>query len=302
MALAQRSRRDAAAHTWASHLARAEARLADAGSPSPALDAAVLLQWVTHVPAARLIAEGQTPLSAEQVALYDSWVARRAQHEPVAYITGHKAFMGLDLYVDRRTLLVRPLSQALVEIVLELARLSGRDDLIAADVGTGSGALALALAALEPGFARIYGTDCSAEALAVARINGARHGMDGRITWLEGDLLAPVPEAVDYLLANLPYIPADLPGIAPSVRDYEPPVALYGGPDGLDLLRRFLTQVPAKLRPGGALVMEIGSGQRRDVEALLRASLPAARIHAPGQATWATHLLVAECPNEEVTA
>jgi release factor glutamine methyltransferase len=186
-----------------------------------------------------------------------------------------------------------------VELVLELARLRGRDDLLLADVGTGSGALALAAAVLEPRLAHVYGTDCSADALEVARRNGARYGLDARVSWLQGDLLTPVPEPVDYILANLPYLPLDQlpldpPGLVRSVLEYEPHVALFGGPDGLDLLRRFVVQVPAKLRPGGAIVLEIGRGQRETLEALLRAVLPAARFRVKGKTVWADHVLVAE--------
>jgi release factor glutamine methyltransferase len=116
----------------------------------------------------------------------------------------------------------------------------------------------------------------------VARINGTRYGMDGRITWLAGDLLDPVPEPVDFMIANLPYIPTDVPDMAPSVRNFEPHVALFGGDDGLELLRRFIAQVPTKLRPGGTLVMELGSGQRAEVERLVRLALPDAHAHVRG--------------------
>ncbi len=149
-------------HTYGAQISWAEGVLAAAGSPSPWLDAAVLLSRLAGAPVAALIAEPGRPLATESVERYAAWIARRAEHEPVAYITGHKAFMGLDLLVDRRTLLVRPSSQALVEVVLEMARLRPEAALRAADIGTGSGALALALATLEPRFAHIAAADCSA--------------------------------------------------------------------------------------------------------------------------------------------
>lgn len=282
MAGLRRAPRQDAALSCGAQLARATATLRASGSPSPELDAHVLLMWLTGYVMATLEDEPGRLLSAELAARYAAWVARRAQSEPVSYITGHKAFMGLDLYIDQRALLVRPFTEALVTQVLELSRLEPAREQMAVDVGTGCGALALALASLEPRVTRIYATDCSRDALAVARINGTRYGMEGHIAWLEGDLLDPVPEPVDFIVANLPYIPTDVPGMAPSVRNFEPHVALFGGADGLDLLRRFIAQVPTKLRPGGTLVMELGPGQRAEVERLVRLALPGARSSVRG--------------------
>src|SRR5262249_46867806 len=155
MAVHHPPQHDAILLTWGAQMDWAEAVLAHAGSPSPGLDAAVLLQWLVRGPPPPLGAGGDGGLSSEQARCFGGWVARRAEGEPVSYITGHKAFMGLDLHVDRRALLVRPMTQVLVEIVLEMARLRPQQDLLVADVGTGSGALALALAALEPSIARI---------------------------------------------------------------------------------------------------------------------------------------------------
>ena len=277
--------------TWA------EAVLTAASSPSPRLDTLVLLSWLVGVPAGALIATPDHPLPAEIVERYAAWVARRAEHEPVAYITGHKAFMGLDLLVDRRALLVRPSSQALVGVVLELARLRPETALRAADVGTGSGALALALATLEPRFAHIAAVDCSADALDVARHNGARYRMGERITWLLGDLLAPIVESVDMIVANLPYLPDDLPDVAPSVRGYEPHVALFGGTDGLDVIRRFIAQIPGKLREGGSIAMEVDASQHAAVRDVLVHTLPGARVWAHHPAGRADHIIVAQLDN-----
>lgn len=266
--------------TWGEALEGGAALLAIAGSPSPALDALTLLMRTLGVPHGVVESAIERPLAPHHAQSYAAWLGRRAEGEPVAQIIGHKAFMGLDLRVDRRVLLVRPSSQALVEVALEFARLRpGDDPLSAADVGTGSGAVALALATLEPRFARIYGTDYSADALAVARENGARYDMRERIIWAEGDLLAPVPERVDIIVANLPYVPGDGPPAAPSVARFEPAIALYGGPDGLDLLRRMIAQAPAKLRPYGALALLALEKQRHAIVALIEAALPAALVH-----------------------
>jgi release factor glutamine methyltransferase len=279
-------------------VAWAEAALAAAESPSPRLDALVLLMWLVGMPAATIIDEPARPLSADLAAHYAEWVARRAAGEPVAYITGHKAFMGLDLLVDRRVLLVRPGSTVIVETVLEMVRLRMETTLLAADIGTGCGALALAMATLEPRFSHIYATDYSADALEVARCNGARYRMGERITWLEGDLLGPVPEPVDIIVANLPYLPDDMPEMSPSVRQYEPHLALFGGPDGLALLRRFIAQTPERLRPGGALVMEMHPTQRVAVEGLLRQASPTARLRFGGQPGRDDHVVVARLDDE----
>jgi release factor glutamine methyltransferase len=269
-------------HTWKEQLSWAEATLREAGSPSPQLDASVLLSWLVRAPSAALSEEPGHLLEEPTVAEYVTWVRRRAEGEPVAFITHHKFFMGLDLYVDRRALLVRPFTQLVVELVLEMARVRPETRLTAADIGTGCGALAVALASLEPKLAPIYATDYSGEALEVARTNGTRYRMEGRIHWLEGDLLSPLPEPVDYIVANLPYIPDSDPGVARGVVRYEPHVALFGGADGLALVRRCIAQVPNKLRAGGALVLEVGPGQRPAVEALIRQAMPAARVRAYG--------------------
>jgi release factor glutamine methyltransferase len=233
-------------------------------------------------------------------------VARRAEGEPVAYLTGHKAFMGLDLLVDRRVLLVRPSTRWLVEAALECARLrpaapgsggsgstgsgggtggTGGGGLLVADVGTGCGAVALALGVLEPRIGHIYAVDTSADALAVARANGARYLLNVLISWLEGDTLGPVPEPVDLIVANLPYL-RDVPGgAAPEVLRYEPHAALFSGADGLGHLRRLIAQAPAKLRPGGALICALDDAQRPAVAALLAAALPSPscrRAHRQG--------------------
>lgn len=273
---------DSAPPTWGAALPWAESALTRAGSPSPQLDALALLMRAAHATPTALMAEPQHAMAPAERTRYAAWVARRAEGEPVAYITGHKAFMGLDLLVDRRVLLVRPSTRWLVEAALESVRHRPAEDggagLLAADIGTGCGAIALALAALEPAISHIYAVDVSADALEVARANGARYRMGARVSWLEGDTLEPLPEPVDLIVANLPYIRDELTAAARETLRFEPHLALFSGPDGLDHIRRLLAQAPAKLRPGGTLIFAHDDSQRPVVAALLAAALPHAYV------------------------
>jgi len=257
---------------WASDTLRA------AGLPTPDLDAAVLLQWLSETPASRMAADPTLRLTADAAARYESWVRRREGGEPVSYITGHKAFMGLDLLVNPDVLLVRPLTRLVVEVALELVRLRGDAMVTAADVGTGSGAVAVALAVLEPRIERIYATDASREALAVGRQNGRRYRLDGRVEWLEGDLLLPVPEPVDLVVANVPYVPARTNRGQGAAR-FEPEIAFDGGPDGTALIRRLCVQLAGRLRPGARVVLEVGPHEPAEIEAALAPEVPALIIH-----------------------
>jgi release factor glutamine methyltransferase len=266
--------------TWGAALAWGTQALTAAGSPSPRLDALSLLMRALGVPHAVIEGAPDHALSPSIAEQYANWIARRAEGEPVAYITGHKAFMGLDLFVDQWVFLVRRSTEFLVEAALEIARLRPESDaLLAADVGTGCGAIALALASLEPRFARAYAVDASADALAVARRNGEHHRMEGRIVWLQGDLLSPVPEPVDLIISNLPTISQGV-ALAPEVARYEPALAFFGGEDGLALVRRLLGQAPAKLRPGGAIALEIQPEQGAAVRDMLASAFPAAHVRA----------------------
>ena len=284
--------------TWRACLSWAEALLARAGSPTPQLDALVLLMHITHTSPALLTAAPQHDMAPSDSERYAAWVARRAGGEPVAYITGHKAFMGLDLLVDQRVLLVRPSTRWLVEAALESARNRPADaddiGLLVADIGTGCGAIALALAALEPRISRIYAVDISAGALEVARANGARYRHNDLITWLEGDTLDPVPEPVDLIVANLPYL-RDVPSEAASeTLRFEPRLALFSNPDGLDHIRKLLAQAPAKLRPGGTLVFALDDSQRPAAAQLLATALPQAYVSFGPPTVGGDHFAIAQ--------
>lgn len=244
---------------------------------TPELDAQVLLAHITGAARAALLAYPERALSPEQSAAYADLIGRRIAREPVAYLTGHREFMGLDFLTDVRALIPRPETELLVEAALaELrARLDRGDIPAVADIGTGGGAIAIAIAVLEPRLPRVYATDLSPDALALAAENARRLGVADRIIFLQGDLLAPVTEPLDMLLANLPYVaPRDAATLAPDVRQYEPSLALYGADDGLGHLRRLFEQAPAHLDAAATLILEFGFDQRAAVEALARATFP----------------------------
>jgi release factor glutamine methyltransferase len=267
------------AHTWGAQRAWAEVVLRAAGSPSPEQDALALLAQAVQATTAALTAQPEHPLTAEEVARFASWVARRADGEPIAYLTGHLAFMGLELMVDRRVPLVRPGAQGLVEATLEVVRSRPPGTVLAAEIGTGCGAIALALAAFEPGITHIYAVDKSAAALEVARANGARYLMNVLISWLEGDLLEPVPEPVDLLVADL------LGHRAASANSNE-----QGD------FQRLIAQAPAKLRLGSTLVLALDLAERTAAEESLARSLPDAFISSGSTIPGGDQVVVVQLP------
>ena len=258
---------------WARELLRASA------SETPELDCDVLLGHAAALTRAELLAHPDRTLSPQQESWFQAAVRCRAAGEPVAYIVGVKEFFGIELLVDRRVLIPRPETETLVERALECVP-KAQQGWVVADVGTGSGAIALAVASRRPD-ARVYATDSSDEALAVARENAARTlgaGWEARLTLTHGALLAGVPESVDLVCANLPYIPtAELAALPVSVRDYEPWSALDGGDDGLDLYRALLASLPGRLSARGAVLMECDPRQADALLKMALAALPSAR-------------------------
>jgi release factor glutamine methyltransferase len=235
------------------------------------LEGEILLRHTLGVSRTQLYLDLDRKLSPEQDAVFRQLVERRLSGEPSAYITGHREFYGLDFYVDSRVLIPRPESELLVEEALRLAQEHHLSTI--AEVGTGSGAIAISLA-LELPQAKIYATDISAPALEVTRINCRKHGVADRIYLLQGDMLDPLPEAVDLIIANLPYVrKLELSGIT-----FEPRLALDGGGDGIEKIRRLCRQVGGKLRPGDFLLLEIGQGQGGAVTALLNTLFPLSKI------------------------
>jgi release factor glutamine methyltransferase len=242
------------------------ARFAERGIASPRLDAELIVAHVLSLPRVQLYVQFDRPLSATELPDIRALIKRRQAGESVAYLVGKKEFWGLEFAVDARVLVPRPDTETLVEEAR--ARLEGAPAPRIADVGTGSGALAVTLAKLRPD-ATVFASDVSAAALEVARGNAERHGVT--VTFLEGDLAAPLVAHAPFslIVANLPYIlSADLAALPPEVR-VEPRLALDGGADGLDLVRRLVDAAPALLAPGGALALEIGAGQAAATVALL---------------------------------
>jgi release factor glutamine methyltransferase len=267
---------------------------------TPALDAQVLLAHITGAARTTILTYPERPLSSEEARRFAALVARRLSGEPVAYLVGRREFFGLDLLADRRALIPRPETELLVEAALvglraRRARRPGEEPLIAADVGTGSGAIALALVAHEPRLGLVYAIDLSAEALALARENAERLYLAERVRFLRGDLLEPLPEPVDLLLANLPYVaPRDAAMLPDDVRRYEPELALYAADDGLALLRRFFASAPTRLKPGALVGVEFGYNQRSAVEALAREAFPVATLRVGADyAGWDRFALIA---------
>lgn len=209
----------------------------------------------------------------------DALLARRLAREPSAYITGQREFRGLELSVTPDVLIPRPETELLVDQGLAvLAAMPSQRPPIVADIGTGSGAVAIAMA-LERPDTFVLGTDVSWAALAVARRNAERHGVQRRIDFRHGDLLQPVHDYVDLIVANLPYVTTgDWAGLAPELREHEPRLALDGGNDGLDPIRALLHQAPSYLRPSGAVCLEFGIGQRDAIIAAAASAFPHASI------------------------
>jgi release factor glutamine methyltransferase len=236
-----------------------------AGCETPHLDAELLLADALGVSRERLIVDGDLLVEGPAVRVFQNAIRRRAvQREPVAYILGRKGFRGLELAVDPRALIPRPETELLVEVGLGLPR--GTRVL---DVGTGSGAVALALKDERPDL-HLTGSDLSEDALALARANGERLGL--AVSWLRADLLADVPDEFDAILTNPPYVAESVrASLAPEILRHEPPGALFSGPDGLDAIRALLAQTSAREQVR-TVALELGAGQAGAVQELMRAA------------------------------
>jgi release factor glutamine methyltransferase len=234
-------------------------------SSAPRSDAELLLRHVLHCDRAWLLAHPEILLTDTQAAEYAALLARRAQHEPIQYILGEQEFYGLRFRVTPAVLIPRPETEHLVEAVL--ARVPHNRDVRIADVGTGSGAIAIALASALPR-AQIDALDISEVALEIAQENAQTLGVADRIAFHRSDLLAAVRGTLyDAVVSNPPYI-ASTETLEPQVQAWEPHGALFAGPDGLDTYRRLLPQALDSLHPGGLLALELGAGQQTALEAL----------------------------------
>lgn len=261
------------------------------GLDSPRLFAEMLMSHVIGCDRLRLYTDPDRPASPIERDLLRDLAARALKHEPVQYLVGEAWFFGLAFKVDRRVLVPRPATETIVEEVLQHARATHAEagasgqGLVIADCCTGSGCIAVSLLKRLPE-ARGVATDVSGEALEVARENAARHAVADRLDLLRGDLLGPLvehpatrgPGHVDYFVCNPPYVPDDeWDAVPPNVKDYEPHGALRGGPDGLDFVRRLLSEhggAPRLLKPGGLMLVEVADSRAQAAAELLR--------HAPG--------------------
>jgi release factor glutamine methyltransferase len=253
--------------TAAALLAEAAGTLAAAGVGSAEWDAERLLRHVLGWDRATLVASPQGRVPEPEVERYRALVRRRAAREPLQYIVGRQAFWKHDFVVTPAVLIPRPETELLVERGLEL--LKGIEEPVVVDVGTGSGCIALSIAA-ERKDAEVHATEVSEAALEVGRENARRLGLEGRVTFHHGRFLEPVSRLeVDLVVSNPPYVdPAERASLAPEVRDHEPPVALIAQGNPLSVYRALVRQSMAVLRPGGWLVAELGHGQAASVEAL----------------------------------
>jgi release factor glutamine methyltransferase len=249
-------------------LAQAIARLTAENVPSPRMNAELLLMFTLGCDRAYLFAHPERKLTTEEQSRYEAALAERARGVPAQYITGHQEFWGMDLIVSPAVLIPRPETEHVIEAVLERApstelRASGvrrresGETLRVVDVGTGSGAIALALAKELPS-AEIDATDFSASALEVARANAARHQMERRIRFHQTDLLDGMSGEFDFVVSNPPYVgESEEDTVQLEVRKFEPRNAVFAGTQGTEVIARLIPQAHAKLRPGGWLVMEI---------------------------------------------
>lgn len=237
---------------------------------SPRLDAEVLLARYLHVDRVALYKDPDRMLTSEETAGFQAWIDRRRAGEPVAYITGRKEFWSLDLDINKEVLIPRPDTEILVEEILKEYAVSDTRNLRLLDVGCGSGAIVIALAT-ELKNALFEACDISETAVALALRNARNCDVDHRIAFRVGDLFAPLSGLFDGIVSNPPYIDEGLyQTLSREVKDFEPPTALLGGPDGLIFHRRLIREGKAYLKEGGRLYMEMGAGQADKVAAFIR--------------------------------
>jgi len=256
--------------TIADALAFAIQKLTVAGIDTPRLDAQLLLAWTLKCRREDLAREPERKLTGREQIIFEKAVSLRTERRPLPYITGESWFYGRPFKINRAVLIPRPETEMLVELALRICQNLTTPRL--ADIGTGSGCLAVTLACELP-TTQIWATDLSGDALKLARKNLARWGVSERVTLLQGDLLAPLPaeEKFDLIISNPPYVTvADWAHLQPEVRDYEPSLALFGedgaaGPEGTSLHRRLLAEARAYLKPGAFLLLEVGQGQAESV-------------------------------------
>ena len=249
-------------------------KLETAGIPDARLEAEVLVMNVMRMARQNIFGEQDTEVSRQQQTALDGLLDRRSNREPLAYLLGQREFYGINVMLTPAVLIPRAETEGLVEHALFMALMGMEStDMTIADVGTGSGAIAINLAIHLPA-AKIFAVDVADEVLDVAAFNIRAHGVSERVILGIGDLLEPVPEPIDLIVANLPYIPTDrISTLQPEVQQ-EPALALDGGPDGLDLIRRLLTQAESKLKDSGIILLEMDPNQIPVVQELALQHFP----------------------------
>ena len=271
---------DPPAKTISETLRRGRRQLATAGSTTPGLDAEVLLRHVLGIDRTELFSRLPEPITAGNLAAFNRLLLQRAGRTPIAYLTGGREFMGLAFTVDPGVLVPRPETELLVEWAVSWLHGRNHDPVTVVDVGTGSGAIAISIAAaMAPDWpGHIIACDLSAEALSVAARNRVRLDLHQRVALVQGSLISWLRGPVDLLLANLPYLrPVQLAENPFLIA--EPRLALDGGPEGIDLIRGLLDDAPRVLAPGGAVGLEIDPGQRGEVVDMARRAFPASVVH-----------------------
>ena len=255
-----------------------EQRLAKAGIGDAPIEADLIWMTALELDRAQLYARMRDEPSADERRRASDLIERRLRHEPAAYLMGHREFYGIDLLAGLGVLIPRPDTEALVEEALRIAR-SRPGSITIADVGCGTGAIGIALAANLPN-ATVYAMDLYDPALEIARRNIERCGLSERIEIIKSDLLDELREPVDIIAGNLPYVRTDeIPTLDPEIRMYEPREALDGGDDGLDIIRRLISSAPAYLKPGGVILMEMDPRQVAAASAFAAATIPWAKLH-----------------------
>lgn len=235
------------------------------------LEKEILLAHVLGISRIDLITHPERTLTQKEQILFDRCIERLEDHEPIAYIVNNQPFMSLDFYVDRNVLIPRPETEKLVEVTIDVIKKSmvnGPWSIV--DVGTGCGCIAISLAKYLPNV-QVIGIDSSPEAIKVAKKNAEKHNVQNRCQFIVGNMLDPLPDKVDFVVSNPSYIPsAEIEKLDPNVKDYEPRLALDGGEDGLDYIRRLIKEGPHYLKETGYLIFEFGINQAGKIKELAK--------------------------------
>jgi release factor glutamine methyltransferase len=239
---------------------------------NPHLEAEILLSHALNAERIKLYIDFEKEIDKKSLEVFKGFITRRAKREPTAYITGNKHFMSLNFKVTQDVLIPRPETELLIENAIELSK-AYNGNITVLDIGTGSGAIAVSLAKFIDN-AEIYATDSSKKALEVAALNAKRHGVEGKIKFIETDLFPKENLKFDIIISNPPYIKtSDISGLQPEIKDFEPVAALDGGADGLDFYRKIMEKASEYIKENGSILLEIGADQSKDVVGIIKNKL-----------------------------